>query len=423
MTMTLALCASLLVLATPPCFAAFAARRERKVVSTSGGWGGAASLISSAPADRAETAHTSSSLGDFLAEQTPTHESSRASTARARLKVGFVVFVTDISSPEWEDALRVLAFGVNKAVSQSRHEGHLLALAPERFPAEKEKKLLDFGFEEVLRRPVPVEASLVQGTDAREHMQRVNGDDKRFQFKMEEETIKYWGMTQTDYDRVLVLDADTMVLSPMDELMEAEADFVGTYDHGLDSAASTLPPAQGGFLLFRPRKDDFEEIKRLTQEGDWGGDGWKNSGIGYCYGGVGPDGLLAYYYNKDALSHLSPKNKTSLVEGLGNPRVPGSRMQAVERAQYDVVVNARLISELKGANEQEVLSNVKSAHFTGNCIKPWTCYEAKDFLCAGLTAKWWQLRAELEQHEGLAPTPTRCEEGRYIGISKSTLAF
>ena len=36
---------------------------------------------------------------------------------------------------------------------------------------------------------------------------------------MAEEQLKYWGLTLTEFDRVLVLDADTMVLDPMDELI------------------------------------------------------------------------------------------------------------------------------------------------------------------------------------------------------------
>merc|ERR1711971_1443209 len=128
-------------------------------------------------------------------------------------------------------------------------------------------------------------------------MERVQGNDPRFRFPMAEETVKYWGIALMEYDRVLVIDADVMIFDPMDELMELPEDFIGTYDHGLDGPASTAPPTQGGFLLLRPNMTDFEEVKALTREGDWGGSGWKRSGIGFCYGGVGPDGLLPYYYN------------------------------------------------------------------------------------------------------------------------------
>jgi hypothetical protein len=339
--------------------------------------------------------------------------------ASRKLDVAFAVFVTDIASLEWEDALRILAHSVKKSAAKSRHNLHLVALSPERFAADKEKQLISFGFESVVRKPIPVAAELVEGEMAREHMQRVNGGDARFQFTMAEETIKYWGMALTDYDRVLVIDADTMILDPMDELMESDADFLGTYDHGLDSGASTLPPTQGGFLLFRPSEADFLEVKKLTREGDWGGGGWKQSGIGYCYGGVGPDGLLAYYYNKDALPHLKHTSKASLVEGISNPRVPGSRMHAVDRAIYDVVINDRLITDLKDASKEQTVNAVKSAHFTGNCVKPWTCFEPRDFLCDGLFKKWWELRAEVEQEAGLEATAKGCVHGQYEHLKRS----
>merc|ERR1719230_1557909 len=107
-----------------------------------------------------------------------------------------------------------------------------------------------------------------------------------------------------------------MILDPMDELMDRKEDFLGTFDHGLDSPGSTVPPVQGGFLLFKPNMTDFEAIKELTREGDFTGRGWKGSNIGWAYGGTGPDGLLAYYYHKDALHELKKVGKENLPEGV-----------------------------------------------------------------------------------------------------------
>merc|ERR1719401_1299246 len=144
------------------------------------------------------------------------------------------------------------------------------------------------------------------------------GQAEGMKFVLAEETLKYWGLAMTEYDRVLVIDADVLILSPMDELMERKEDIIGVYDHGLDIDTSTVPPIQGGFLLFRPNATDFEEVKRLTREGDWGGSGWKQSGIGWCYGGVGPDGLLSYYFNKDGLEEFNKVKKTSMQQNLQN---------------------------------------------------------------------------------------------------------
>eukprot|EP00929_Paragymnodinium_shiwhaense_P046836 TRINITY_DN23828_c0_g1_i1.p1 TRINITY_DN23828_c0_g1~~TRINITY_DN23828_c0_g1_i1.p1 ORF type:complete len:440 (+),score=72.97 TRINITY_DN23828_c0_g1_i1:82-1320(+) len=337
-----------------------------------------------------------------------------------RLHVAFAVFVTDIVSRPWSDALRVLAHGIRKAANVSRHDVHLLALSPEQLSAEVEQQLLSFGFERVLRKPVPVQPADVKRPMAREHMERVQGQHggKGYAFKQADETVKYWGLGLVEYDRVLVLDADTMVLDPMDELMERSEDFVGVRDHGLDVDMSVMPPTQGGFLLFRPNARDFAELQSLTREGDWGGNGWKNSGIGYCYGGVGPDGLLTYYYNKDALPLLGG-DKASIPEGLSKPSLAGSRMLAADRAVYDVVINNRLMSELAAADHRETLSAVKSAHFTGDCIKPWTCQEPRGWLCEGLFERWWAARADVEKSLNLPATPRSCQHGEYVPLASS----
>jgi len=238
--------------------------------------------------------------------------------------------------------------------------------------------------------------------------------------------LKYWGLALTEYDRSLVIDADVIITDPMDELMTRPESLIGVYDHGLDFDGSTVPPVQGGFLLFRPNLTDFEEVKRLTREGDWAGDGWKHSNIGWCYGGVGPDGLLSYYFNKDSLTEFRNLNARessfveaapthgedmttrhrSLPEGLGTPKVSEKvRMLAADRLKYDVVMNARLRHDLdvalsQGATKESLLQAVTSVHYTGDCIKPWTCSEARDWFCKGLMDKWWELRNEVALARG-----------------------
>jgi len=332
------------------------------------------------------------------------------------LKVAYVVFITDIGTPGWKDAIDILAHSINKAAAKSKHNVELLALAPMNLPADKEQHLLQNGYKAVLRRPQAVEPKEVQHKESREHMERVMGQSAHMQFLQADETIKYWGLSLTDYDRALVLDADTMVLDPMDELMERPEDFIGTYDHGLDITGSTMPPTQGGFLLFRPNAKDFENVKALTREGDWGGAGWKQSGIGYCYGGVGPDGLLSYYFSQDALGKMKLVGKDNLPEGIETNRIEGSRALYVDRPVYDVVLNERLRDELKDADQEKTIANVKSVHFTGDCIKPWTCSSARDWFCAGLMNKWWELRAELEASRNLPASPKQCTAGGYQPI-------
>jgi len=339
-----------------------------------------------------------------------------------KLNVAYCVFVTDVSDPAWKDALAVLSFGIRKAAARSRHDAELIALAPERMTKQSEDFLLQNGFAKVVKKPVPIPSSLIENTQARKEMEHVQGGDNNH-FALEEETIKYWGMALMDYDKVLVLDADTMVLDPMDELFERDEDLVGVYDHGLDCCGSAMPPVQGGFLLFRPSIDDFEAVKGLTKEGDWrGGAGWKGTHVGYWYGGVGPDGLLQYYYNKGFLESPHHVGKQFLPEGIAQPKLSGSRMLAADRTVYDVLTTKRLMKELEGTDHAQALANVKSVHFTGECIKPWTCFEPRksEWLCQGLISKWWALRAELAKTrakgDASISASDRCQGGRYTPL-------
>jgi hypothetical protein len=352
-------------------------------------------------------------------QQVQMHDSE---AAVKKLKVAVAVFITDIASDGWRDALYVLAHSFKKAAAKSKHDMKLVALVPDDFPREKESILLDAGFNDVQIRPIPVLPSEIQREDAKLQMAHVQGDKSvNNTFVLALETVKYWGLAMTSYDKVLVTDADVIIFDPMDELFERDEDFVGTFDLGLDTGLeniTTMPPVQGGFLLFQPNMNDFESIRQLTREGDWGGDGWKSSGIGWCYGGVGPDGLLAYYFNKDALAEAKRVTKQFLPEGLHKPGLTGSRMIAVDRAKYDVVVNSILLKELDASaiDHETAVSNVKSLHFTGNCIKPWTCSYPVDWFCEGLMKKWWDLRADLEEERGMQHTENTCPEGQYTPL-------
>merc|ERR1719401_2631155 len=88
--------------------------------------------------------------------------------------------------------------------------------------------------------------------------------------------------------------------------MDAKEDLVGTYDVAMEGKVmhNVVPVVQGGFLLVRPNATDLEEIKRITREGTFNGGGWQNSHIGYAYGGVGPQGMMSYYFHKDLLPTL-----------------------------------------------------------------------------------------------------------------------
>ncbi len=72
----------------------------------------------------------------------------------------------------------------------------------------------------------------------------------------------------------------------------------------------------------------------------------------------------------------------------------------------------------------QVPDKVKSAHFT-ICQKPWTCTRHENprnmVLCAALSAEWFKLRAQFEEHLGLNPS-YRANGGplpKYLGMCKT----
>ena len=53
----------------------------------------------------------------------------------------------------------------------------------------------------------------------------------------------------------------------------------------------------GGFLSVVPDRAVLDDLVRLTRETPFvGGRGWNASDIGYYYGGIGPQGLLSFYF-------------------------------------------------------------------------------------------------------------------------------
>lgn len=366
-------------------------------------------------------------LRDLQGPPPPPPPRSPEEESRPRMRVAFAVFITEVPDSTWRDALAVLAFGIRQAAKRSRHDVELIALSPDGLSAESEAALATAGFTKVLRRPVPVKAAEIQGANARHEMEKVQGNANIPHFALEAEQVKYYGLTLLEYDRVLVLDADTMILDPMDELMEQQTgrDFVGTYDFGLNVPGSLVPPVQGGFLLFKPSQEDFSEILNITREGDFRpNDGWRGSGVGYSYGGVGPTGLLSYFFHKDALQKAlaEAQGEEEVVQVLEGAKAIASaksgvakfapRMLAVDRKVYDVVVAPPLQKDLEGADQLAAKQAVKSVHFTGDCLKPWLCLPTRDWLCEAVTDRWWELRAGLEAERGQAKT-ARCPDQQY----------
>jgi len=345
-------------------------------------------------------------------------------------RVAFAAFVTGLSGEAWEDAAAVLAHGIHEAGRRSRHDVEAVVLAPESLPDDVEKKLLGLGFDKVFKRPVPVQAEEVRDATTKKELMHIQGNGlKGASFSLVEEGIKYQALGLTEYDRVLMLDLDTMILQPMDAIIDAKEDLVGTYDVAMESNMhNAVPVVQGGFLMMRPNVSDLEEIKRTTREGTFNGGGWQNSHIGFAYGGVGPQGMFSYHFHRDLLPTLnkystsSPERKALLAEvdpeHTKIASVEGKRFLALDRRAYDVLDTPFTQAELNGEDIKVTMGRVRSAHFTGGCGKPWSCAGSGSELCKGLTNEWWRLRSSLAASWGV-PDTARCQPGhRYEVLAR-----
>eukprot|EP00756_Hemistasia_phaeocysticola_P046796 Hpha_TRINITY_DN20623_c0_g1::TRINITY_DN20623_c0_g1_i1::g.148136::m.148136 len=82
-----------------------------------------------------------------------------------------------------------------------------------------------------------------------------------------DELIKLYAWTLTEYHRVAHLDADTILLRNIDDVLSRPSSLAYTHDWGMANAMSRLPPVQGGFLVVRPDWGVFKELQRFAQRG------------------------------------------------------------------------------------------------------------------------------------------------------------
>jgi hypothetical protein len=95
------------------------------------------------------------------------------------------------------------------------------------------------------------------------------------------EFAKIGAFKLVEYEKVLVLDSDTLMLQNIDELWKAEQEAQYTYDNGLKGGC-----INGGFAMFKPSLTTYNDLVAMIKEGDFRpGSAWGGSGIGWCYGG------------------------------------------------------------------------------------------------------------------------------------------
>eukprot|EP00927_Polykrikos_kofoidii_P027108 TRINITY_DN23975_c0_g3_i1.p1 TRINITY_DN23975_c0_g3~~TRINITY_DN23975_c0_g3_i1.p1 ORF type:complete len:435 (-),score=56.38 TRINITY_DN23975_c0_g3_i1:125-1429(-) len=314
--------------------------------------------------------------------------------------------------PQWQDGFAVFAQSARTAMARSKRcrKVDYLAFVPEDVAVDDAGRMQE---RDALARlgltaifvPIPVRLEEVGTAEGREILSKVLG---------EKEQLKYYGAAMTEYDRVLVADADVILLHPFDELFDLspKAGMVGTYDHEMDIRDSVFPPVNSGFLLFTPDKADFDGLVEVYREGNLTGRGFRYSGTGYTYG-AGSQGMLSFFYNQWIPGYPGVNFTVRPVKGQDLPGMPatvqppGSRFYPVDRSIYGVILTDSLKWALSAGHAS--VDKVKAFHFAGGCLKPWTCSPTNTDLCNAMTDRWWDMRHEVESAHGL-PRTERCQE-------------
>ena len=192
------------------------------------------------------------------------------------------------------------------------------------------------------------------------------------------ELLKLRAYQLIEYDSVMALDADALVLHSLEPLIR-HALLEGRsllYTEDLNMAMTApVKPVNGGWLLITPSTKTYNALFEVLRQGDFrANQGWGGTGIGWWWGGRTIQGVLAYYYKH---------------------RAPTSASEAVDFCTYNMMHPKNCTNY--------TFDTVQTAHFT-LCQKPWKCIRKTEEHCQSMTAAWWAARMSLESANGLPRT-------------------
>merc|ERR1740127_304890 len=221
---------------------------------------------------------------------------------------------------EFRDSLALLAQSIIDVNARSKWKLVPVALCIEGAIAEEAEEVLKvLGYEVVMKPHMLTKQNISKDARSDFKSQLQDAEDNLHSFGgVLQDLHKLWGMTLTEYDRVLIMDVDTMLFEPLDDVFELSKDFslTSTIDWGMVQRNGRFPPIQTGFLLFNPAltAQQVPEILSIYKRGQWSQEmsaddkeyvptqngGWERSDVGSFYGGATTAGILSYYY----LQHL-----------------------------------------------------------------------------------------------------------------------
>eukprot|EP00937_MAST-01D_sp_MAST-1D-sp2_P005635 g5635.t1 len=324
--------------------------------------------------------------------------------AGPRARVGVVLTVTSDpkpGNPGYIDGAGVLAHTARKFAS-AKWPVQLVAVVKPEVQASR-KALRFFGYDIVESR-VKVKTEEIEGEELRSTIGKSGccGMDELIK-------LEAYGMDQ--YERVLVLDSDSLLTANVDELYEQmdapgeraqPLDVLFTNDHGLKGGC-----ANGGFAVVRPSRAILDALWAEVKKGNYKyGSAWGGKNIGWCYGGQTYQGLIPYYFK---ILHKS-----------------GKAWRAVNSLVYNNMATATNDAGVKQTDART--EGIKLFHFTV-CQKPWLCFynECPECnSCKVMYHTWWAARGEyvasikgeaVPADEG-ARQQSKCEQrnGPYVAL-------
>jgi hypothetical protein len=260
---------------------------------------------------------------------------------------------------------------------------------------------------EIQIKETPIDPTKIKGDFLREKVDKTGCCGAK-------EFLKLYAYTLVEYEIVVHLDLDSLILQPLDNLFDSmlldnEAKAVSdsklpvmfgdpvpekieaffTRDYNMANLGKKHVNMQGGFFVVKPNLQYFEEYKEAILEGDFiPGNGWKGKYGGY-FGAQQIQGLCAYFFDG-----LHPGTAVELNRCIYNNMNDDPKREKGKTGEKVCMDGKETCEDCREAD----IANVKSAHFT-ICQKPWICphYTLQIPLCKEFHKKWFTIRRDLER--------------------------
>lgn len=204
------------------------------------------------------------------------------------------------------------------------------------------------------------------------------------------ELIKLEVFNMIEYEKVVMLDADMILLAPIHDLLRMDKTVLFAYDREMGGHC-----IQGGFFIVEPSTEYYDILIATVLQGDYRlGTGWGGKNIGWCYGGSTIQGLLSYFVNY----LLHPTD--------GSMEVDSCRIDGMDISENNIGENCTKVNA----------STITLFHFT-DCFKPWYCQEVTpNSNCANMVNAWWTIRYRLQNEHQI----DNCINGQYTPLHQYT---